>query len=200
MAFDNLFFKVDRSIGGVALDGVIEEVHDNSIRLTQNPIENGVDITDHAIVLPKKLRVRAVVTDTPLRSAALTQIVDNITGLFGTSTSGNVTRSVNGYNAMVALMESREPITVVTRLVTYNDMLITSVGTSQDKDTSRAAFLNMELEQVVITSSEISATSSDNLAPDGTRRNASPEVNKGRQPNTETPEPERTSILEHLLG
>lgn len=200
MAFENLFIRVKRSIGGIQLDSTLEESHDNLIQLTQNPVEYGVDITDHAIVRPKKLVIRAIVTDSPLGVAAFTEIVDSITGLFGSSTSANVTRSQQAYNALVALMEAREPIIVTTRLVVYDNMVITGISTTQDKNSSRAVFLNISMEQIVITESQVVSVSEENLAPGATQKQASPAVEQGRQEPVTPNEDTNSSVLNSLIG
>ncbi len=199
MAFENLFIRIKRSLGGIQLDGIVEEAHQNTIRVTQNPVETGVDITDHAIVMPKKLNITAMVTDTPLGTAAFAQIIDTITGLFGTSTSANITRSQQAYNALVALQEAREPISITTRLVTYNDMLITDVSVSQDKDTSRSIVLNISTEQVIITESSIVSIIKDDL-PAGTDKQASTPINSGRKEPVNVPDNTNESILKTIGG
>jgi hypothetical protein len=197
MAFENLFIRTKRSIGGIQLDSIIREKHANEVRLTQNPIESGVDITDHAIVVPKKLQLEAIVTDSPLGVAAFAQIVDTITGLFGTSTSANTTRSQQAYLSLLALQDAREPIIITTRLVVYDNMVITKISVEQDKDTSQIVALFIDVEQVIITSSQIVAVSADNLPEGSTRDQASPPVDSGRQESADVPN--STSILKRVV-
>ena len=116
MAFENLFIRTKKSIGGIELDAVLSETHVNQVRLTKNPIELGADITDHSIVEAKRINIVAQVSDNPLGSAAFGQIIDLVTGLFGTSTTQNITRSNAAYAAIVQLMETREPIEIQTKL------------------------------------------------------------------------------------
>lgn len=196
MAFENLFIRVQRSLGGIQLDSVIQEAHDNTVQLTQNPIEKGADISDHAIVNPKKIRLNAVVTDSPLGSAGFTQIVDSVTGLFGASTPSNVTRSQQAYQQLIALMENREPIAITTRLLVYTDMVITSINVKQDKDTSRAIFLDIEAEQVIITESEVTELSAATLPEGTTQQQASPNTDLGRQsPGTVPPDENESNLI-----
>ena len=116
MAFENLFIRTKRTIGGIQLDSVLVEEHNTSITPTKNPVEVGVDITDHAIIDPTLLNITGVVSDSPLGTAAFGQIIDSISNLFGTSTSDNLTRSQQAYDAMLTLMYAREPIEVTTSL------------------------------------------------------------------------------------
>ena len=199
MTFTSLFIRIKRSIGGIQLDSVLEETHNNTVRITTNPVESGVDISDHAVVVPKKVKLKAIVTDSPLGVAAFAAIVDNISGLFGTSTSGNTTRSQQAYNALVALMDAREPLELVTRLVVYTDMLITHISVSQNKDTSQVVILNIELEQVIITSSEVVDIPESSLASGSTKKQASSSVNSGRQEPSIISGAPKSSILNNAI-
>ena len=199
MAFENLFIRTKKSIGGIELDAVLSETHNNQVRLTKNPVELGADITDHAIVEPKRINIVAQVSDTPLGAAAFGQIVDLVTGLFGTSTSQNITRSNAAYNAIVQLMEQREPIEVQTKLKLYQNMVITNLSTAQDKDSSRAVLMTLSLEEVLISESEIVKLSSEQLQEGSTREQGTSAEKKGRQepvtPNNTT----NKSVLKSVI-
>ena len=200
MAFENLFIRTKKSIGGIELDAVLNESHSNRVRLTKNPIELGSDITDHAVVEPDILTIVAQVSDTPLGTAAFGQIVDLITGLFGTSTSDNLTRSSAAYKAMSQLMKLKEPIEVQTKLKLYQNMVITSLSVAQDKDTSRVALMNITLEEAIITESQVIPLSSDQLG-DGspTEQGTSPEK-RGRLEPVTPPAKTEKSIAKTIAG
>lgn len=200
MAFENLFVRTEKSIGGIQLDAVITETHNNQVRLTKNPVELGADITDHVIVEPKKINILAQVSDTPLGLAALGQIVDTVTGLFGTSTSQNVTRSNAAYNAMVQLMELREPIEVQTKLKLYSNMVITNITTTQDKNSSRVALMNITLEEVLISESKLVKLNADQLSEGSARNQGTSADNKGRQEAVTPNETTSKSVLKSLSG
>jgi|GEM_PF-446600 len=53
----------NRSIGEIVLDVTVEEGHESNLRITENPIESGAAIADHAVVLPKTVTIRGVVVD-----------------------------------------------------------------------------------------------------------------------------------------
>lgn len=199
MAFENLFIRTKKSIGGIELDAVISETHNNQVRLTKNPVELGADITDHAIIEPKKINIVAQVSDTPLGTAAFGQIVDLVTGLFGTSTSQNITRSNAAYNAMVQLMEQREPIEIQTRLKLYQDMVITSLSTSQDKNSSRIVLMTINLEEVLITESQVVKLDSEQLEEGSAREQGTSPEKKGRQEPVTPSETTNKSVLKSVI-
>lgn len=198
MAFEQLFVRTKKSIGGVELDAVLSETHNNQIRLTKNPIELGADITDHAIIEPKKLNITAQVSDTPLGTAAFAQIIDLITGLFGTSTTQNLTRSNAAYNAMIQLMELREPIEIQTKLRLYTNMVITNITTTQDKNSSRIALMSIILEEVLIVESQIVQIGSDQLEQGSPTEQASPADKKGRQETITPTDTTTKSVLKSV--
>lgn len=186
MAFENLFIRTKKSIGGIELDAVLSETHVNQVRLTKNPIELGADITDHSIVEAKRINIVAQVSDNPLGSAAFGQIIDLVTGLFGTSTTQNITRSNAAYAAIVQLMEIREPIEIQTKLKLYSDMLITGLSTTQDKNSSRIVLMTLNLEEALITESQIVKLTPKQLKQGSAREQGSSAESKGRQ-ETVTP-------------
>ena len=199
MAFDNLFIRTKKSIGGIELDAVLSETHNNQVRLTKNPVELGADITDHAIIEPKKVNIVAQVSDTPLGTAAFGQIVDLVTGLFGTATSQNITRSNAAYNAMVQLMEQREPIEVQTKLKLYQNMVITNMSTTQDKDSSRIVLMTLNLEEVLITESQIVKLDAEQLQEGSASEQGTSAENKGRQEAVTPSETTNKSVLKSVV-
>ncbi|PVZ86703.1 hypothetical protein C9426_14905 [Serratia sp. S1B] len=51
---------VTRSIGDFMLDCVVIESHDSTLRLTENPVESGANIADHAVLEPKEITITGV--------------------------------------------------------------------------------------------------------------------------------------------
>jgi hypothetical protein len=200
MAFENLFVRTKKSIGGIELDAVLSETHTNQVRLTKNPIELGVDITDHAVIEPKRINIVAQVSDTPLGSAAFGQIIDLVTGLFGTSTTQNITRSNAAYNAMVQIMEAREPIEVQTKLKLYSDMLITGLSVSQDKTSSRIVLMTLNLEEALITESQIVKLTPRQLKQGSAREQGSSADSKGRQEPVTPTSTTKKSVLKSVIN
>lgn len=48
---------VSRSIGSFTMDVVTVEMHESELTLTENPIESGANIADHAILQPRQLTI-----------------------------------------------------------------------------------------------------------------------------------------------
>ena len=198
MSFENILVRTNRSIGGIQLDAVLSEGHSNKSRKSTNPVELGADVSDHVIVEPKVINIVAEVTDTPLTEVQEGDIVDDNTGLFGSSTTDNITRSVAAYNAMLQLQETKTLLQVQTRLLLYTNMMITSLSTSQDKDTSRIVRLNITMEELLITESRIIRLDPEQLAEGSVRNQGTSADARGRQEGVEIDDNTNTSVLERL--
>jgi len=184
MAFENLLIRTNRDIGGIVLDAVISETTTSTVRITRNPVELGADINDHAIIEPKEYSLEAVVSDSPLFGlGALSQIGSLVTssGFFGSSSEDNRTRSQAAFDALIAIQEAREPITIQTGLKQYDNMLISNITVTQDKDKSRAIFFTAKLTEIILTSTQEIEFPNDSLLADSTQQQGSSAINEGQK-------------------
>jgi len=200
MAFENLFIRKKNDFQGVKLDAVIREDFAETLELTKNPIENGVNVSDHVIYQPRKYTIQGIVTDTPLGFAAFGAIVDTVTGFFSASTSSHDTRSTTSYKALVALKDAAEPLTIQTGLGEYQDMVITSITTSKDKASFRSVPLQMTLEEAIITESQVVQVPKKFLsATGGIKDKASKAIDAGRKAVTAPIDSAEKTISKTLL-
>lgn len=199
MAFENLFIRTQKSLAGIRLDAVISEGHLSIVSKTNNPVELGADITDHAKIEPKKLRIVAMVTDTPSGFAAVGEIVDDVTNLFGSSTKENATRSTAAYNALISIQELREPIKVQTKLKAYSNLLITNIRAEQNVKKSRMVELYIDLEEINITTAEVFEVTADQFKDGETREQGSPTQKKGRM-SAVTPDDKTKKSVAKQIG
>lgn len=199
MAIEQLFIRKRKTIGGIQLDAVLSESHANTVAITRNPVEVGVEITDHAVVLPKRLIMIVEVTDSPFGLAAIGAIVDTITGLFGTSTTENLTRSSAAYNAMVQLQEQRQALEIQTGLKLYESMLITSITTNQDKDSSKVATMTITLDEIIVAETTLVAIPEAQINDEGVKKQAGSPTQKGRVESSAPTESTSKSTLKTVL-
>lgn len=109
------------AIGPIPVSVVIRESHTSSLGITENPIESGAKVTDHAYVEPKKVSL-----DFADQSAAET------------------------YNTLVQFQQTRQPFTLVTGLYVYTNMLIKSLSADRDERFSRVLSGKAELQEIII--------------------------------------------------
>ena len=133
-------------IGGVEVDAVLSEDHRFNTLVTQNPIEDGSNITDHIVSLPFLLEMEGRFTDTPfgfLSSLVASSAVGALTtGLTGAQAAAGLTQATATallgearpglskvkFQLLVALQTARETITIVTGIQTYENMVIESLS------------------------------------------------------------------------
>ena len=191
-----------RSMGGLVFDAVFEETHESELEVTDNPVETGVVVSDHAFMKPLKVTLSAGVSDTPLKywqSSGGTG-KDAWTKQDGddpfASDSGRVRRA---YELLTELQALAEPFDVQTGLKLYSNMVCTSIRTSQDKETAGALLFTATLREVIIVYTQV--VSYPPRKAGATKRQASAKKDKGEQQGKEVTEtPKKQSLGKKLLA
>lgn len=116
------------SIGPVPLDCVISEKPTSELDITEIAIETGARITDHAVVLPKKVGLDVA--------------------------SGNAAAT---FAALVAFQESRVPFTLVTGLKVFSNMLVKGIYPERDAGFSSVFRGRVELQEAIIVATAYAA-------------------------------------------
>jgi hypothetical protein len=209
MAINTLLIRTRRTIGTeaefITLDAVIRESVQSDITITKNPVEEGAEITDHAIIQPKRYTLEGVVTDTPRLSANIgTDIVNRVTGLFGSSTEEGRSRSNSAYLTLVRIQESRTPFNISTGFQEFRNVLIESIVTAQDKNTSQAFFFTAKLLEVNIVNTKVDSITSSDLIGTQAQTGATTVVERGEvlpQPADQNPAAQTFALrLAELIG
>lgn len=105
-----LFKNGPLSIGDITLDAVVTENHGHSLQVTEHPVEDGADITDHARVKPDSITLDCAVTDTPR----------------GVEPSPG--RSAGIWESLRLLMDKATLVSVVTTLRVYENMILENLS------------------------------------------------------------------------
>ncbi len=130
---------IPRNIGGLVFDAVFKEAHESELEVSDNPIESGASVSDHAYMKPLRCTISAGVSDVRLNPSAS----DPYSG---------TSRSRAAYEMLSELQAKAEPFTVQTGLKLYSNMVCTSMSTEQDKDSSSAFKFTAVLREVIIVS------------------------------------------------
>jgi len=124
-------------------DAVIRESHASQMKVVTNPVEDGVLVSDHVVLMPKRLMIEGAVGDHWLHARDLQgNPVDDPWASEGG-------RSVNAYGKMLNLQASAEPFDVMTGLLLYRNMLIEDLQVEQDKKTATALVFRAALVEVL---------------------------------------------------
>ncbi|MDL2289128.1 hypothetical protein LJC32_07145 [Oscillospiraceae bacterium OttesenSCG-928-F05] len=155
------------SVGGLYFDAILKTDHTSKITATDHPVESGANITDHAYVEPDEISVEIGVSDSAIEA-----------GSFGTGA-----RSITAFQALRKLQQSRQPFTVVTRLHTYKNMLISSISAPDDFSTMNALKAVIMMREIIIVSTQTVTVSA----------RASAEPQKTSTTNSGAKQPDSTS-------
>lgn len=129
---------VKTNLGGYFFDAVFSVDTEHSLTVTQHPVQTGANISDHAFVNPIRMTMQVGVSDAMAYRA-------------GADYGGDgKTKSVQAYRLLCKLQELRTPMQVVTRLNTYQNMLIESIDVSDDASTLCALKATVNLVQVLV--------------------------------------------------
>lgn len=172
-----------RSVGGLVFDAVFEEKHTAEMEVTDNPVETGVVVSDHAFMKPMKVTISAGVSDV--------QLTPRVTDQFQGSS-----RSRAAFDLLLKLQAAAEPFDVQTGLKLYKNMVCTSIRTSQDKDSSQVLVFEAELREVIIVTTQ--TVKYPPRAKGTTNNQASAKKQKGQQQGTQTTDPKSSSLLSKL--
>lgn len=173
-----------RSMGGLTFDAVFEETHESELAVTDNPVETGVVVSDHAYMNPLRLTLSAGVTDTPL-AVGTNDVFASDAG-----------RSNRAYELLTELQKKAEPFDVQTGLKLYKNMVCTSIRTSQDKDTAGALVFTADLREVIIVYTQVVKYPPRKAGT--TKRQAGAKKDKGEQQGTEQTGPKKQSLAAKL--
>ena len=185
-----------RSMGGLVFDAVFEETHESELEVTDNPVETGVVVSDHAFMKPLKVTLSAGVTDTPLKywqssggTGKDAWTLEDGSDPFS-SDSG---RSRRAFELLTELQAKAEPFDLQTGLKLYQNMVCTSIRTSQDKDTAGVLLFTASLREVIIVYTQV--VTYPPRKPGATKRQAGPKKDKGEQQGKEVTNPAEKESL-----
>lgn len=128
-----------RFLGPIPIDVVLTEDHLSGLKITENPIEFGADVADHAYIEPKRLRLHCAI-------GATSRVGGIIHGFPST-------RVQAAWEAVMALQETKEPFDILTGLTLYRDMLIENASVFRDVHNAGILDFDVSLKQVIIAES-----------------------------------------------
>lgn len=157
------------------IDATLTENHSFESDVTENPVEDGVVISDHIDMKPESLTITGVISDTPLNFGASLQGAATSSGAFlgkkivgplgsyagvGAGAvagllAGPGNRMKKSFDHMRNLQSARVPFTVITGLRRYTDMVITSLTINRDGKSGRSFNFTAVLKQIRIVESKV---------------------------------------------
>lgn len=126
-----------RSIGGLYPQVVVEEAHEDSLEITEHPVEQGAAVNDHAFKKPQTVTIRGGVSDS--------------------SSGGGEKPSQEFYEKLLELQAKREPFDIVTGKRLYKNMLLESLTVITDPDTENCLMFTAQCREVIIVKTQVAS-------------------------------------------
>ena len=157
----------------IACDAVLSEEHNLTSEATQHEIEDGSLITDHIINRGRTLRLECLVSDDPLtylQTGMLERTINSTTPELFRSKLGfglsdeNGKPSKDAFDQLEKIYEEKRPVTVVTGLKKYDNMVMESLNIPRNKDTVRSLKFDVSFRQIKRVSTKmVSGPSNENI-------------------------------------
>jgi hypothetical protein len=128
-------------------DAVIRTEHQQRIRKTEQPVQTGANVSDHAFIEPARVVLEIGMSD------AMDSYVPG-------QWTGDNSKSVNAFQQLLKIAKDRQPVTVGTRLNVYTNMMLVDVNSPDTAETRfglKATIVFEELFTGTITSQQVSA-------------------------------------------
>lgn len=156
LGLEAILVKPKRKIGPFTAYVTFEEQHEDELMITEQPVEIGAKIVDHAYKLPPRVTIKCGWSNSPTSTNIIGSLLGAVTGTIGGISAilgGNSKSQVKDiYSKMLALQETREPFDVLTGKRAYTNMLIKSIRTDTDKETENSLVLTVVLQQIILVS------------------------------------------------
>lgn len=125
------------NIGGYFFDGFLDVTHSSNLEITENQIETGASVVDHAYMKPVTLSMTVLVSD-------VHQSI--VPGQF----SEGWRRHTSAWQLLKRLQADRTPLSVFTKLALYDNMLIKSIDAVDTDQTLHSLKAEVTLQEVPV--------------------------------------------------
>lgn len=125
-------FSNPRRIGSIVIDCTLQETATDELEITQHPVQNSANITDHAIVKPCVITFRALWSNS------------------STNGNGDPGYALDVYNQLLQLQQSREPLQVATGKRNVMTALIKTLAWANDHLTDQALVMDITIQEIIL--------------------------------------------------
>lgn len=150
-------------------DCIVSESPEYTAMPTLSPVEDATTISDHVILKPLRLKVDAVISDTPLAGTPFAAAVNG-----GVSAFSGTSPSDKAYRYIRDLYKAQAVFDFVGGYQVYQNMIVAEFRPMRTAETGSSLTFSMVLEQVVIVNSQVL------IKPSNTK--AAPKQSHGGQP------------------
>src|SRR5215469_8257121 len=140
MSLTLLFKKTRTRIDTLELDAAIAEMHSASNEITDHPVEDGADITDHVRVKPDTVTIEGIISNTPVIAGSArfeggleTSEENGVLVVSGVGADSlDEARADSAYQQLLKIKEDRLPVVIITELRQYDRMVLERLNVPRD--------------------------------------------------------------------
>lgn len=175
-----LFQQQSRRIGLIVPSVVVSEKHNDTLEITEHPVETGAPVSDHAYKRPSEVVMEVGFAG----GGSLLDFID--TSSLGLTLGLSPKET---YQQILDLQSSRIPFDVVTGKRLYSNMLIRAIEVTTDRTSENVLMAVLTLREVIITQTQQISVADKTDMKEGA--NTSAVINSG----TKAAKPQNESLL-----
>lgn len=152
-----LFYpKEGYKVGSVELDLILDEDHSKSAQVTENPLQDGRAISDGIFLELQDGSLTGLVTNHSVKRAEerakQLELQDSETLMAEAKNYQLENRAKQAWVDLKAVMDAKQPVTIVTSLEVYDDVAITNISTERNGDSGDALDIKVSFRQILTVS------------------------------------------------
>ena len=152
-----LFYpKEGYKVGSVELDLILDEEHSKSAQVTENPMQDGRAISDGIFLELQEGSLTGLVTNHSVKlaeeRAKQLELQDSETLMAEAENYQLENRAKQAWVDLKAVMDAKQPVTIVTSLEVYDNVAITNISTERNGDSGDALEIKVSFRQILTVS------------------------------------------------
>lgn len=152
-----LFYpKEGYKVGSVELDLILDEDHSKSAQVTENPLQDGRAISDGIFLELQEGSLTGLVTNHSVKiaeeRAKQLDLQDSETLMAEAENYQLENRARQAWIDLKAVMDAKQPVTIVTSLEVYDNVAITNISTERNGDSGDALEIKVSFRQILTVS------------------------------------------------
>ncbi len=194
----------------LVIDATMQQTFTGKAEPTDNPVEQGSNVTDNVDVKPLEFSMEGVISESPitLEAALIGNVAGVIGGVVGRGTSSPLAGAVatgalaalggalfgaannrvrDAYNTLEEIRTKGIPVTIITGLRTYNNMVLRNFVVNRIASTGRSLSFTAAFKEIRIVTSLVIKLPKEAID-EAIKASGSPESDLGKQNTSEADE------------
>ena len=202
-----LFYpKEGYKVGSVELDLILDEDHSKSAQVTENPLQDGRAISDGIFLELQEGSLTGLVTNHSVKiaeeRAKQLELQDSETLMAEAENYQLENRAKQAWLDLKAVMDAKQPVTIVTSLEVYDNVAITNISTERNGDSGDALEIKVSFRQILTVSlmeHEVTAQVQPKDMDSDINRKSALGVNVGQKVASEPTEAEKKQLIPGII-